>query len=104
MPSLDDVPHSVGTPAEQTPNQTKPNQTRQPNRNKQLKAEEASFRQARENLLKDLEKRVKAAKTALSAASTALKKQELLSRVKLEAAPRWLLNRCCLCVVQAGIG
>ena len=51
-------------------------------RNEQLKAEEASFRQARENLLRDLEKRVKAAKTALATASTALKKQQRLSKVK----------------------
>ena len=50
-------------------------------RNEQLKAEEASFRQARENLLQDLEKRVKEAKTALGTASTALKKQERLSKV-----------------------
>eukprot|EP00903_Cladosiphon_okamuranus_P020312 g18637.t1 len=49
-------------------------------RNEQLKAEEASFRQARENLLRDLEKRVKAAKSALTAASTALKTQERLAK------------------------
>lgn len=51
-------------------------------RNKQLKAEEASFRQARENLLEDLDRRVKAAKAALAAASTALKKEERLSQVR----------------------
>lgn len=54
-------------------------------RNEQLKAEEASFRQAREDLLQDLEKRVKLAKTALATASTALKKQERLSKVNMQA-------------------
>lgn len=50
-------------------------------RNEQLKAQEASFREAREKLLEDLDKRVKAAKRALAAASTALKKEQRLSQV-----------------------
>lgn len=50
-------------------------------RNAQLKAEEASFRQAREKLLEDLERRVKEAKAALASATTALKKEERLSQV-----------------------
>ncbi|CAM9911302.1 unnamed protein product [Pylaiella littoralis] len=46
----------------------------------QLKSEEASFRQARENLLEDLDRRVKAAKGALGTASTALKKEQRHSK------------------------
>ncbi|CAM9771112.1 unnamed protein product, partial [Ectocarpus sp. 4 AP-2014] len=49
-------------------------------RNAELKAEEASFRQAREKLLEDLERRVKEAKAALASATTALKKEERLSQ------------------------
>ncbi|CAM9477580.1 unnamed protein product, partial [Ectocarpus sp. 6 AP-2014] len=48
--------------------------------NAELKAEEASFRQAREKLLEDLERRVKEAKAALASATTALKKEERLSQ------------------------
>lgn len=50
-------------------------------RNEQLKAEEASFRQAREQLLKKLEGKMKAAKAALSAAAAALKGEERASQV-----------------------
>ena len=50
-------------------------------RNERLKAEEASFRQAREQLLEDLERRVKKAKAALAAASTTLKKEKNLAQV-----------------------
>ena len=52
-------------------------------RNEQLQKEEASFRQAREQLLEDLERRVKAAKALLVAATAALKKEQRLSQVLL---------------------
>ncbi|CAM9448409.1 unnamed protein product, partial [Laminaria digitata] len=50
-------------------------------KNEQLKKEEASFRQAREQLLEDLERRVKAAKALLVTATAALKKEQRLSQV-----------------------
>lgn len=50
-------------------------------RGEKLKAKEASFREAREKMLEDLERRVKGAKAALGEASATLKEEKRAAQV-----------------------